>query len=149
MSSSSTWPVRRTESYGGVVVRDSEKGPEVVLIQVRNLSGELIWALPKGMADPDESPEQTALREVREETGLTAEILRELPDITYWFSRPTEQFRYRKTVRLFLMHCVGGNLDDHDCEVEQACFVLLNEAIRRVKYPTEKTALRNAKAIID
>jgi 8-oxo-dGTP pyrophosphatase MutT (NUDIX family) len=139
------WPVKRTESFGGVVVRTSGDGTdEVALIKVRNLRGAEVWTLPKGTPDPGESPEETAVREVREETGLQAEITGALDAKTYWFSWAPDQTRYRKTVRLFLMRPTGGDTGDHDGEVEEVRFFPLPDAVRKATYATDKQVLKQA-----
>jgi ADP-ribose pyrophosphatase YjhB (NUDIX family) len=138
------WPVRRAESYGGVVLRTTEARSEVVLIRTKNLKGKDAWSLPKGGREEGEMPEAAALREVREETGIDAEIVEPLEDITYWFIWPPEQVRYRKTVHLYLMRAVGGDTSMHDDEVEEARFVPLDEAERMVTYRTDRKVLRTA-----
>jgi 8-oxo-dGTP pyrophosphatase MutT (NUDIX family) len=138
------WPVRRAESYGGVVVRTSDPEPEVVLIRTKNLKGKDAWALPKGGREEDESPEAAAVREVLEETGIEAEIVEPLEDITYWFIWPPEQVRYRKTVHLYLMRAVGGDTSMHDDEVEEVRFVPLSQAERKVTYRTDRKVLQTA-----
>src|ERR1051325_2576711 len=69
------WPVRRAEPFGGVVVRSDEEGLSVAMIRTRNLKGDAVWTLPKGTPDEGETPEETAVREVREETGLEVRLL--------------------------------------------------------------------------
>ncbi len=140
----SRWPVRRAVSAGGFAVRASPEGHEVALIRVRTLSGRTVWAVPKGTVEEGETPEETALREVREETGLLAELVESLPPITYWFAWPPERVRYRKTVHLFLLRVVGGTPDDHDHEVVEVRFFPIDQAAAKLAYPTEKKALRAA-----
>jgi 8-oxo-dGTP diphosphatase len=145
------WPVKFTESYGGVVLREpngstrdgsSPNGSyDVALIRVRNLKGKDVWALPKGGREPGEDGAQAALREVREETGLDAEIIEPLESITYWFLWPPEQVRYKKTVHLYLMRALGGDISAHDDEVEEVRFFPLDEAIRKATYRTDKQVL--------
>lgn len=141
-SDSRKWPVKRTESYGGVVVRDNDGTSEVALIRVRNLRGKDVWALPKGAREADEDGEAAALREVREETGLEAEIVEPLESITYWFMWPPEQVRYKKTVHLYLMRARGGDISDHDDEVEEVRFVDVRDAARLATYSTDKQVLK-------
>jgi 8-oxo-dGTP diphosphatase len=136
------WPVKRAESFGGVALRTAADGThEVALIRTRNLKGADVWGLPKGGAEPGETPEAAALREVREETGLDAEIVEPLDAITYWFSWPPEQVRYRKTVHLFLMRATGGDIEAHDDEVEEVRFFPLPEAASVATYRTDKQVL--------
>ena len=136
------WPVRRAESFGGVVMRSEDGGHEVILIRTRNLKGKEVWTLPKGTAEKGESGEETALREVREETGIDTEIIEPLEDITYWFVVAAEQARFRKTVHYFLMRAVGGDPTQHDDEVEEVRFVPVDEAPRWVTYPSDKKVLK-------
>lgn len=136
------WPVRRAESFGGAVIRTTESGPEVALIRTRNLKGRRVWTLPKGTAEGGEAPETTALREVLEETGIEAQIIEPLEDITYWFVVASEQARYRKTVHYFLMRAVGGDIARHDEEVDEVSFVPVREAARLVTYPTDRKVLK-------
>jgi len=138
---SRSWPVKRTESYGGVAVREHEGRHEVALIRVRNLKGSAVWALPKGGREPGESAEDAAVREVREETGLVAEIVEPVDSVTYWFAWPPERVRYKKTVHLYLMRVVGGDPSEHDDEVEEVGFFTLEEAARRASYRTDKQVL--------
>jgi 8-oxo-dGTP diphosphatase len=135
------WPVKFTESYGGAVLREQKGSHEVALIRVRNLKGKDVWALPKGGREPAEDGAEAAIREVREETGLDAEIIEPLDSITYWFLWPPEQVRYKKTVHLYLMRALGGDISAHDDEVEEVRFFPLDEAIRKATYRTDKQVL--------
>ncbi|MEK9659049.1 MAG: NUDIX hydrolase [Chloroflexota bacterium] len=126
-------------SAGGVVYRHGTGGLEVVLCG-RNRSG--LWALPKGTPGDGESREQTALREVREETGLHVAIERELGDIEYWFSRPGE--RIHKRVYFYLMAERGGSFAEHDLEFDIVRWVAAPEALTQLTYPTEAEVLRRA-----
>lgn len=137
-----SWPVRRAESFGGVVVRTGDAGHEVALIRVRSLKGREAWTLPKGTAEEGETPETTALREVREETGIEAEIIEPLEDITYWFVYAPERARYRKTVHYYLMRATGGDLTQHDAEVEEVRFVPIAQAPRLATYSSDRKVLK-------
>jgi 8-oxo-dGTP pyrophosphatase MutT (NUDIX family) len=138
------WPVRRAESYGGVVCRPGSGELEVALIRTKNLREKDVWSLPKGGREEGEDEESAALREVREETGLEAEIVAPLENITYWFIWPPEQVRYRKTVHLYLMRATGGDVADHDDEVEEVCWFPASQAIRRLTYKTDRNVLQSA-----
>ncbi len=129
----------RELSFGGVVVR----GDEVVTIVPR---GKTVLALPKGGADADETGEQTAVREVREEAGVVATVRAELGDVTYWYRRGGRSVR--KTVRFYLCDYVSGSTDDHDHEVEEARWVALAEAEKALAYPGEREMIARARQLL-
>jgi 8-oxo-dGTP pyrophosphatase MutT (NUDIX family) len=129
-------------SAGGVVVREGPKGPEVALASRRTRHGELAWGLPKGLVEEGEQPEQAALREVREETGLVAEIRSHVDDISYWFV--WDEMRVKKKVSFFLMEAVGGDVADHDHEMEEVRWFPLAGADREASYRSEQQVLRKA-----
>ena len=89
-----------------------------------------------------EDPSQTAVREVQEETGLQAEILRPLGDISYWYVWEGE--RIKKQVTFFLMEAVGGDISRHDHEMEEVRWFPLDQSARKASYPSERDVLRRA-----
>jgi 8-oxo-dGTP pyrophosphatase MutT (NUDIX family) len=125
-----------------VVVRRTGDGVEVALAARRTRKGDLAWGLPKGLVEPGEKPEEAAVREVREETGLQAEILQPLGDISYWYVWEGE--RIRKRVTFFLMEAVGGDVSQHDHEMEDVLWFPLEEARRKASYSSERGVLRRA-----
>ena len=142
---------RFEHSAGGVVVRfgparpeDREGigGMEVALASRRTQTGDLAWGLPKGLVEAGEDPADTAVREVREETGLVAQIRHPLGDVSYWFVWGGE--RVKKTVTFFLMEAVGGDLADHDFEMEDVRWFPLEGSDRRASYRSERDVLRRA-----
>jgi 8-oxo-dGTP pyrophosphatase MutT (NUDIX family) len=133
---------RNETSAGGVVVRQGGEGLEVALASRRTRRGALAWGLPKGVVEEGESAEATAVREVREETGLVAEIREPLGDISYWFV--WEGVRIHKKVLFFLMDAVGGDVADHDFEMEEVRWFPAEKAQRRATYPSEKDVLGRA-----
>jgi 8-oxo-dGTP pyrophosphatase MutT (NUDIX family) len=137
---------QKVTSAGGVVFRQSDSGLEV-LVCGRKSDG--LWALPKGTPEPGETLEQTALREVREETGVEAEIDAHIGDIKYWFSRPQEGVRYDKTVRHYLMHPVGGDTSLHDHEFDEVRWMAVQEALKLLTYQNEIRMLRQALEMAD
>jgi 8-oxo-dGTP pyrophosphatase MutT (NUDIX family) len=122
----------REFSAGGVVVRRMQGRPFVAVVRVRDQ----ILALPKGHPDGDESAAEAARREVREETGLEAEVVERLGDVKYWYVRGGE--RVMKIVAFFLFRYRSGSVENHDHEVEEALWIPLDEAPRRLAYKGER-----------
>ncbi|HZC07621.1 MAG TPA: NUDIX hydrolase [Ktedonobacterales bacterium] len=124
---------------GAVIATRPATGIEIVLVgHVR----ENIWTLPKGTPTPDETREQTALREVREETGLDARIVGEVGSIEYTFSR--RGMRFVKQVFHYLMIATGGDVTRHDHEYDEARWFSFNEALAALTYDNEIGIMRQA-----
>ena len=137
-------PWRREVSAGGVVYRRSDDGVDIALASRRTRRGELAWGLPKGGIEKDENPEQAAVREVREETGLEASIESDLGEIRYFYV--WEGVRVRKAVRFFLMRATGGDVSLHDHEMEEVRWFPLARALRKAAYKGEREVLERAAA---
>lgn len=136
-------PTTRTEvSAGGVVYRQGAEGVEVVLAARRTRRGELAWGLAKGGIEPDETAAEAAVREVREETGIQAEIETSLGETRYFYV--WEEVRIRKTVHFFLMRAVGGDPNDRDDEMEDVRWFPLERALKRAAYRGERDVLGRA-----
>jgi 8-oxo-dGTP pyrophosphatase MutT (NUDIX family) len=132
-----------------VVLSEPAAGAEVALIARRSAGGELQWTLPKGTQEPGESITDTAMREVREETGLEVELLVELDTIDYWFVWTPEQTRYHKFVHHFLMHATGGDPSRHDTESEEARWFSIDEAKRVMAFDNERHLLELVPTALD
>ena len=133
---------RSERSAGGVIYREKGAGLEVALAARRTRRGDLAWGLAKGQIEPDEDPAETAVREVREETGLEAEIEDDLGEISYFFVWEGE--RVRKSVRFYLMRATGGDVSRHDFEMEDVRWFPLGDALRKASFKTEREVLERA-----
>jgi 8-oxo-dGTP pyrophosphatase MutT (NUDIX family) len=132
-------------SAGGVVVHE---GNVLVIVPTRRAAdGSLVLGLPKGHLDEGETSVQAATREVREETGVTVELLAELGEVRYWYVR--DRRRVAKSVFFFLFRYVSGDLSDHDDEVLEARWMGLAEARKALSYPGERDMIARALAIVE
>ena len=128
-------------SAGGVVFNAA--GEVVVIVPTRRAAdGSRVLALPKGHPDGDESAAEAALREVREEAGVVAELVESLGQVKYWYQRGGR--RISKAVEFFLLDYVSGDVGDHDHEVEAARWIPAEEAARTLTYDGERKMVRKA-----
>jgi 8-oxo-dGTP pyrophosphatase MutT (NUDIX family) len=127
-------------SYGGVVVR----GDEVLVIVPRGRRR--VLGLPKGGMNPGESPRQTAAREVREETGVTVTVGERLGEVEYTYRRGGRPIA--KTVHFYLCTFEEGDTADHDHEVDDALWMPLADARRRLSYPGERRMIEHALSVL-
>jgi len=132
-------------SAGGVVVR----GREVLAIVPvkRSAEGERVLALPKGHFDPGETPLQAAEREVREETGVTVRALTELGEARYWYTRGGQTIG--KSVTFFLFSYAGGDIGDHDEEVEEVRWLDFAQARVALTHAAEREIVGRALAFLE
>ena len=149
-------------SAGGVVYRQREGRIETVLCGHWMTSGpaqgenrendgkteDARWSLAKGTPDAGETMEETALREVREETGLEVEMQEPISSITYWFADRDNAVRYHKTVHFYLMVPVGGGTELHDPEFDVVRWFPMDEALKILAYPNETAVMRQASELI-
>ncbi|MEA2440815.1 MAG: hypothetical protein QOH76_2239 [Thermoleophilaceae bacterium] len=123
----------REFSAGGVAVRNFRGRPFVAVVRVK---GGTVLALPKGQIDAGERAAEAAAREVREEAGVTGELVEKLGDVRYWYQRDGE--RVLKMVSFFLFRYRSGSVRDHDHEVDSAEWVPLEDAPRLLAYKGER-----------
>jgi 8-oxo-dGTP pyrophosphatase MutT (NUDIX family) len=142
-----SFPTKTQISAGGVAYRKVASRTEVALISV---GANNRWQLPKGQVGDGEDPEAAALREVREEAGIQAEIIKPLETITYWFyvTQQGKRLRIHKFVHFYLMRYLSGDPDQHDQEVNEARWVDIDQAIDQLAFDSEREILRQAKESI-
>ncbi|HEX5013967.1 MAG TPA: NUDIX hydrolase [Candidatus Limnocylindrales bacterium] len=129
-------------SAGGIVVRYEGGTPQLVVGCRRRDRHIVTWTLPKGTPNPGETREETATREVREETGLDVRITGPLDSIEYWFVQGGT--RIHKTVHYYLMEPTGGDLGRHDHEFETVRWVPFDEAQNLLTFETERALVARA-----
>ncbi|HEX9407006.1 MAG TPA: NUDIX hydrolase [Thermoanaerobaculia bacterium] len=130
---------RSEYSSGGAVISIRNGAAHVAMIATR---GRTRWGLPKGAVAQGETSEAAALREVRVETGLQADIVKPLDTIEYFFRAGDTLIR--KRVDFYLMVHTGGELEPQLSEVDDVEWVELSEAIQRASFPSEKKLLESA-----
>jgi 8-oxo-dGTP pyrophosphatase MutT (NUDIX family) len=141
--------MRREFSSGGVLVRRLRGRWMVAAIRP---AGRPVgpWALPKGQIDEGETGEETALREIAEETGATGRSLGKLGDVRYWFNWEGE--RIFKVVSFFLVRYESGKLgeipEDFRHEVAEVRWLPLDDAPRLLAYEGERRLAEKAIAVL-
>jgi ribonuclease HI len=128
-------------SSGGVVYKKEGSHYKVCLIAKKNGR---IWTLPKGRVEPGETPEETAHREVKEETGFEAEVREKLDEINYYFYWKDNQTLYHKIVTFYLMPLREEVFHGRDSEADIVRWHTLGEAYRMLTYLNEKEVMRKA-----
>ncbi|MDQ7857188.1 MAG: NUDIX hydrolase [Armatimonadota bacterium] len=141
-------PVKRARSAGGVVFRRQNGGVEILVLQ--HEGGK--WMLPKGTIEAGETPEAVALREVREETGLSrVRVVRDLGQERYSFFWRTEDTFYDKTVHYFLLEFLGGEepTPQHEEGFVAAEWVPVDVALTRIRYKETREIVRRAREALE
>lgn len=142
-------PVVEETSAGGLVVRLDDGLHVAAVIARRNRAGRLEWCLPKGHLEGEETPEQAAVREIAEETGIVGRIVRRLGVIDYWFTG--DDRRVHKMVHHYLLGAVGGELTvegDPDGEAEDVAWVPVVDLPDRLAYPNERRLAEAAHVVL-
>jgi 8-oxo-dGTP pyrophosphatase MutT (NUDIX family) len=140
-------PTVEETSAGGLVVDLGGRPARAAIIARMNRAGRVEWCLPKGHLEAGETPEQAAVREIEEETGIRGRILDALGTIDYWFS--VEGRRIHKLVHHFLLEATGGSLSiegDPDHEAIDVAWVPLTELATLLAFPNERRIAREASA---
>ena len=136
--------VETAVSAGGVVYRSGGDGIEVVIC---GRLGDGVWGLPKGTPEDGESLEETAVREVCEETGLEVRIGEKIGVVEYWFARTG--VRYHKWVHHYLFEAPGGDTDSHDLEYDRVEWRPIENALRTLTFKNESDMVEKAREIIE
>ncbi len=142
-------PVSNEVSAGGIAIRIENGIAYAACIGRRNRAGRLEWCLPKGHIERGETPEQAAVREVAEETGIEAEILQSLGIIDYWFTG--DDRRVHKVVHHFLLEAKGGDItvaNDPDQEAEEARWIPVTALSTELAFPNERKMAQAAAALL-
>ncbi|WP_084631953.1 NUDIX hydrolase [Demequina aestuarii] len=132
-------PVSNETSAGGIAVKVEDGVALAACIGRRNRAGRLEWCLPKGHIEGVETPEEAAIREVAEETGIDAEVIQPIGVIDYWFTG--DDRRVHKVVHHFLLEAKGGIItteNDPDHEAEVADWIPVADLGSRLAFPNER-----------
>jgi 8-oxo-dGTP pyrophosphatase MutT (NUDIX family) len=140
-------PVKEQVSAGGVVYRGAPASVEVVIVAVGPNNR---WQLPKGLVDKNEKPEVTAVREAREEGGVTSEVDQHIETIEYWYVGLDNgiRVRFHKRVHFYLMRYLSGDTKDHDWEVNEARWVPIEDAASQLAFDNEQLVMKRAAELI-
>ena len=142
--------MRREFSAGGVLVRRMRGRWWLAAIRPRRDDGKIVWALPKGLIDAGESGEQTAVREVAEETGIEGRVERKLGDVRYVYTWQGE--RVFKIVSFFLLRPLRGSLGSlppgMEIEVAEARWLPLDELAARLAYADERRLIEQVPQLL-
>src|SRR3990167_5416396 len=131
------------ESSGGIVFKKENSQMFVLVTQHSQHHG---WVFPKGLIDKDEDKKTTALREVKEEGGVEAKIIKELEPVEYFYKFESQTIK--KKVTYFLMEYVSGNIGDHDWEMEAAEWLPVDQVEERLTYKSDKEVFQEAKKLL-
>jgi len=136
-------------SAGGIVFKVENDSTAILVSQHSFHHG---WVFPKGLIGDKEhlkgeDKKDTALREVKEETGAEGEILEEVNPVTYWYVM--DGLKRRKTVYYFIMKYVGGDITRHDHEMENVEWLSINEVLGRLTYKSDKDVFIEARPRIE
>jgi|SRR3989344_2822675 len=129
-------------SAGGIVYRKVNSKIEVLVVQHSAHHG---WVFPKGLIDSGETKETTAVREVKEEGGVAAKIIKELPPTEYFYQFNGEKIK--KRVNYFLMEYISGDIANHDWEMEAAEWVPLEKTEEKLSFRSDKEVFKEAKRL--
>lgn len=137
-------------SAGGVIYRRAA-GTAAVDVAIIRVGPKERWQLPKGIVERGESPESTAIREIREEAGVGGELVAPLEVIEYWYvgiEHGDERVRFHKHVHFFLLEYRDGDVRDHDHEVSEARWVPIGEVEQMLAFGSERKVIARARELL-
>jgi len=148
----------REFSAGGIVLDSISKNANVLLISRKKINPyflnfsdkteKTVWCLPKGKIEKSEDVKDAALREVREETGIIAKIIKKIDQIEYCYNK-TKTTRCYKTVDFYMMKLDGGNISADSPEVEDVRWFRFDEAISLMSYDSEVDLVKKTRSELD
>jgi 8-oxo-dGTP pyrophosphatase MutT (NUDIX family) len=140
-------PVVHHTSAGGVIHKRAGGTTVVAIVAVGDTNR---WQLPKGIVEKGEDPSVTAVRETREEAGVTGKVEAPIDKIEYWYVATQEgkQVRIHKIVHFFLLKYLSGEVSDHDSEVNEARWVGIPEAVRMLAFKSERNVMEKAATLL-
>ena len=135
-------------SAGGVAFRRTGAQVQIAIVSVKP---SLRWQLPKGIVDPGETMQVTAVREVREEAGIETDLLDLIETVQYWYQRVQygKRVRYHKYVHFFLLRYRAGDVAEHDHEVAESRWVSFDEALEMLAFKSERDVVEKARTMIE
>ena len=135
-------------SAGGVAFRRVKNQIRVAIVSVKP---SLRWQLPKGIVDPGETMEVTAVREVREEAGIETDLIDLIETVQYWYQRVQygKRIRFHKYVHFYLLQYRSGDVTDHDHEIAESRWVSIDEALEMLAFKSERGIVEKAREMIE
>ena len=135
-------------SAGGVAFRRAGSQIQIAIVSVKP---SLRWQLPKGIVDPGETMQVTAVREVREEAGIETELIDLIETVQYWYQRVQygQRLRYHKYVHFFLLKYRAGDVANHDHEIAESRWVPFEEALKMLAFKSERNVVEKAREMIE
>ncbi len=134
-------------SAGGIVIKKDNNQYFILVAQHSQHHG---WIFPKGLIgdhQKGESKEETAIREVEEETGVVAKIIKPFEPVAYWYVFEGE--KVKKTVYYFLMEYISGDTKNHDREMENVEWLPVDEVLERLSYSSDKKVWQKAQKLLE
>jgi len=138
--------MQRVFSAGGIIFKEDQNGLKFLL--ARNQSSTKVevdyWGFPKGHLEKEETAEAAALREVLEETGVRAEIIKKVGQSKYIYTSEKEGGEVFKIVTLFLMRYLSGKAKPQDTEISEVIWLPLDQILDKLSFKEDKVLFKKA-----